>query len=248
LAKVGFGATFSEIHPTIDENNRIMKKINILIAGLVAGMFLVLGMPTQATAQSGCWKTLDFSKDASGNTLAAGVAITDQFAGWGINLEVRNNNRKHPNAAIVFDSSNPTGGDIDLGTPNEAHNGPGKGEGGASNDRALGNLLIIAENDTDADGDALIDAPDDEASGGDMVFRFDGSTKIRNLVMVDLDKNETGAVLKFTKVDGTAFEVPLVGTGDNCVARFAGEWSGVQLLTITFTGSGAIASMEFCQE
>ena len=30
------------------------------------------------------------------------------------------------NPVIVFDSSNPTGGDVDLGTPNQAHGGPGR--------------------------------------------------------------------------------------------------------------------------
>lgn len=225
-----------------------MKKMKISVTGLAAGLVLIAALHTQTLAQSGCWKTLDFSKDASGNVLAPGTVISDQFSSWGITLQVQNNNRKHPNSAVVFDSSNPSGGDIDLGTPNEAHNGPGKGEGGASNDKALGNLLVIAENDTDSDGDGLLDAPDDEAGGGDMTFRFDRSMKIRNLVLVDLDKNETGAVLTFALIDGTGFEVPVAGTGDNCVVHFAGEWEEVQMLTITFPGSGAIASLEFCQE
>lgn len=225
-----------------------MKKLKISISLLAAGMFLLAGLHTQAVAQSGCWTTMDFSKDASGNTLAPGTIVSDQFSDWGVTLQVKNNNRNHPSAAVIFDSSNPSGGDIDLGTPNEAHNGPGKGEGGASNDKALGNLLIIAENNTDKNSDGLIDAPDDEAGGGKLTFRFDRPSKIRNLVLVDLDKNESGAVLTMAMADGTGFEVPIPGTGDNCVVRFDGEWSDVHLLTITFPGSGGMASMDFCQE
>jgi hypothetical protein len=199
-------------------------------------------------AQSGCWTTVDFSKDASGNVLAAGTRVTDQFASWGMAVQVMNNNRQHPNVALVFDSSHPTGGDFDLGTPSEEHGGPGKGEAGASNDKALGNLLIIAENDKDADGDALVDAPDDEAAGGAMTFRFDQPVKIRGLVLVDIDQNEKGAVIFAARADGTADEVAIQGLGDNSVVRFADEWADVQLLTITFPGSGAVAGFEFCQE
>ena len=84
------------------------------------------------------------------------------------------------NAAIIFDTANPTGGDPDLGTPNSDFGGPGLGVGGKSgspfqNDAALGNALIIAENLTDANGDGLIDDPDDEGGIFPVTLAFDFS-------------------------------------------------------------------------
>ena len=65
------------------------------------------------------------------------------------------------NPVLIFDSSDPTGGDVDLGTPNEAYGGPGVGNAGASNDTPMGNVAIIAEDLVDNNDDGLIDDPDD---------------------------------------------------------------------------------------
>jgi hypothetical protein len=43
---------------------------------------------------------------------------------------------------------------------------------GAGNTEALHTLLIIAENDIDANNDGCIDDPDDEAGGGSLFFEF----------------------------------------------------------------------------
>lgn len=55
--------------------------------------------------------------------------------------------------AMIFDTSNPTGGDIDLGTPNEYYGGPGVGVAGGPgptpNTLGLGNVIIVSE-DQDA--------------------------------------------------------------------------------------------------
>src|SRR5262245_32027993 len=69
------------------------------------------------------------------------------------------------NAALVFDSARPTGGDFDLGTPHASFGGPGVGAGGASgpyqNDEPKRKLLIVAENLVDWNDDGLVDSPDD---------------------------------------------------------------------------------------
>ena len=46
------------------------------------------------------------------------------------------------NAAIIFDSSNPTGLDLDLGSPNESFGGPGVGDGG-TDPGSLNNLHLM---------------------------------------------------------------------------------------------------------
>ena len=76
-------------------------------------------------------------------------------------IRCANNNTNHPNVCISFDSGNPTGGDRDLGTPNQAFGGPGVGSGGepgmpGENNTALHNVLIIAEDVGDANQDGLV--------------------------------------------------------------------------------------------
>jgi len=41
---------------------------------------------------------------------------------------------------IIFNSSNPTGGDLDLGTPHQDFGGPGIGVGGANNQPGENNV------------------------------------------------------------------------------------------------------------
>lgn len=58
----------------------------------------------------------------------------------------------------MFDSAHPTGGDFDLGTPNQDFGGPGIGVGGEAgspfqNDLAKGNILVVGENLFDSNGD-----------------------------------------------------------------------------------------------
>lgn len=78
------------------------------------------------------------------------------------------------NAAVLFNSSSPTGGDDDLGTPNEDFGGPGIGAGGGlgsqfPNRIALGNVLIVASDLVDANGDQLVDDPDDAENPGTLI-------------------------------------------------------------------------------
>ena len=132
--------------------------------------------------------------------LAAGTVITNQFAEWGISVETRRKTAPHyltpGKPAMIFDSAHPTGGDFDLGTPNEQYPG-GVGvsdddinnptlDHGASNDTARGNVLIISE-----DGDS--GDPDDNETGGIILFKFDPPVAISEVGLLDQDDNwETG--------------------------------------------------------
>ena len=111
-----------------------------------------------------CPLVLTFEEETFGKPLdlLPGTWITDQFADLGINISAANDNPMHPNKAILFDTINPTGEDDDLITP-----GPG-----LNNDTPLGKVLIIAEDDVDADNDGYVDDPDDEAGGGRITFDF----------------------------------------------------------------------------
>lgn len=80
-----------------------------------------------------------------------------------------------PGVAMVFDSSNPSGGDTDLGSPNESFGGPGIGGAGEmgmpfENSQAHGNVLIISEDGNGND-------PDDNRNGGFITLDFGSSPR-----------------------------------------------------------------------
>lgn len=104
-------------------------------------------------------------------------------------------------SVMIFDSTNPTGGDFDLGTPNEEFGGPGIGRAGQrgrryENAEARGNVLIISEDDDSSD-------PDDNQKGGTMTFQFSSSVVLNSLGLLD---NEEGVKLELFLASGGATE------------------------------------------
>lgn len=227
--------------------SRLKNTIAVCFASALLAMPMILQAQRPGIDGNG---TINFETDARGNALVAGVSLSEQYAEWGVHISAVNNRNSHPDQAIIFDSSNPSGGDTDLGTPHQSFGGPGIGEGGTAtegvNNQALGNILILAENMDDNDGDGIVDQPDDEAAGGKLIFKFDHLVDITELVLVDIDKNERGAIIVATGGDKTGMEIPLKGLGDNSVVRFTPtDWTGIDRFEIHFPGSGAVASLSF---
>jgi hypothetical protein len=165
----------------------------------------------------------------------AGQLIDDEWASIGLNVWATNNVAGHPDKAIVFDSSNPTGDDTDLATP-----GPGPG-----NTTALGNLLIVAENDTDADLDGFVDDPDDETGGGWLAFGFDVPVQICSTKLVDIDDSgPTRIVVNFVG-GGPPAIVFVPNAGENSVQTVGLSFSNVASVLFAFGGSGAVANVGF---
>ncbi|MEM9367697.1 MAG: hypothetical protein AAGD07_17030, partial [Planctomycetota bacterium] len=174
--------------------------------------------------------------------VAAGTIVDSQFPGVTISAV----NRRVPSAgnrAMIFDSANPTGGDLDLGTPNQDFGGPGQGHGGGlsssfPNDQALDNILIISE-----DGDAS--DPDDEARGGVFTFTFDEPVRIDQIELLDIDSNEAGgSVVTVTSSSGTqSFPVPALG--NNSFQTLPIDVSDVTSLEVDFVSSGAITELKY---
>ena len=203
-------------------------------------------LPVPCTA-----RTIDFDTDAAGNAIPAGAEITNQYASFGFLVSVSNNRNNHPDKGIIFDSANPTGGDPDLGTPNAAFGGPGVGAGGATgatgeNAVALGNVLIIAENDNDSNNDGLVDNPDDEARGGEIRFTFANPTEVQSVHLLDLDDRTGGSVMTCTGPNGTVTNIAIPNLGDNSTAVIPIQAGLVNELKINFSGSGAVAGFTYC--
>ncbi len=171
-------------------------------------------------------------------TRRAGETITDQYACLGLNISAVNNNAAHPDKAILFDSSAPTGGDTDLATPGS---GPG-------NDRALGLLLVLAENDTDGDGDGLVDDPDDEAFGGELVFDFVQDVRWLGATVVDIDDPQPTSFELLDSSSNLLQSIPVPNGGDNSVVRIelGTPVEDVRRVVLRLGGSGGLAEMVFC--
>lgn len=172
------------------------------------------------------------------------------------------------NAAIVFDSScapggipqDCTGGDFDLGTPNEDFGGPGVGIGGEfgspfANDVAFFNILIVAEKLVDGNGDGLVDDPDD-ADLADQFIEFDFSSvkggksvTVNSITYVDNEAGEFNAQLElFGPGTLNPSVIGFTPVGDNGVNTLTPGLEGVTHLRAVLAGSGAIEGITFNEE
>ncbi len=199
----------------------------ITFSGLPAGL-----IPTQVNARGGLGPVL--------------IEGSNPFIGLGV-----------PNAAVIFDSSNPTGGDADLGSPNQAFGGPGVGAGGGlgspfANTVPLGKILILGENLNDGNNDGLVDDPDDAnlaGSPGTLTFDFSsiGSVYIERISVIDVEVERPPSNLDFYGPGNTFItNIVLPQPGNNGVvnAFFLGV-NNVEKMVINLNGSGGYDNIVF---
>jgi len=171
------------------------------------------------------------------------------------------------NAAMIFDSSCPpgfqasdcSGGDRDLGTPNEAFKfkplpgspipGPGVGSGGfPSNNNSEGNILIISEDDLNSN-----DPDDANVSGAFVDFDFttvQGDVTVNSVTIVDVERGqgEAGTFVEFfTNGSPTVTDmVAIPPTGNNGIAEIKNlKLENVDSMVVNLNGSAAILSVIF---
>ncbi len=184
---------------------------------------------------------VDFDEDGLGQTLAAGTVIDNEYASLGMTVTTNN---PTANPAMIFDSANPTGGDWDLGTPNIDFGGPGQGSGGSAgaageNSRALGNILIISEDADSSD-------PDDNASGGTLIFSFDNPVDITQVNVIDVDSNEPGGQIVTFDANGNVITTsPLQNLSNNSFQEVTIDAAGVSRMEVQLVSSGAVADIIF---
>ncbi len=159
-----------------------------------------------------------------------------------------------PNAAVVFDSSAPTGGDPDLGSPNETFGGPGIGLAGElgspfQNAVALGKILVLAENLVDANNDGLVDDPDD-ANVVNASIEFDftalGSVYIEQITMIDIETTQNPTRFRLFDPQGAMLQtVFLPRPGNNGVATVTINNGPVARAVLFIEGSGGYDNLRF---
>ena len=202
--------------------------------------------------------------------LPPGTVVTQVNAASGLGpIYVEGTNPDFPpdtDAALIFDSANPTGGDVDLGTPNEDFSGPGIGPGGESgapyqNYAELYHVLIVAENLVDSEPDGLVDDPDDAAAlGSQLVFDFDeiGPVIIKGITLLDVEGTdlnlnnqiiELPAEISFYDASltqiGSTVELPRTGSNGLAPVEFGPPIENVFLVVVELKGSGAIDELLF---
>lgn len=226
--------------------------------GLVSGDFTVLagdskhggplcpldggGCPTCPTDE--CLPKLDFDRDPAGNSLPRGTIVEEQWASQGIHVTT-GDPVNHP--AMIFDSASPTGGDWDLGSPNnQCHPaGPGSGNGGNPGDPGencspQGKVLIITEDRDQSD-------PDDNAAGGTLIFTFDHPVRVDAVQLLDIE--ETGGTVKaYNAGGGLIVSVGIPALGNNSFQELTVGAAGVSRLEVRLKGSGAVPAIVFCAD
>lgn len=220
----------------------------VTLAGGGSNDAIDFGMRTTA-----CLPIIDFETDAAGNPLSSGDVITDQWEPWGVTF-----NRTLPatnDGAMIFDTDNPSGGDDDLGTPNEEFGGPGVGaEGGVGEtgeNRAFEhNIMILAENSNSSN-------PDDDGGGGTVEIIIDYPVEVGITTIIDMEENCTGnaadgagEVRAYDAVSGgnliTSARIPGLGDNSHNSGPFL-EGDNGRRVEIELCGSGGIAAISICE-
>jgi len=188
---------------------------------------------------------IDFEEFVAGDI----VSVVTPYGCEG-SISIMSVNPRFPgeNAAMIFDSSNPTGGDFDLGTPNEMYGGPGISSDGpqVSNDTALGNVLI---NSRDLDS---TDPDDSYIPGTYHEFNFsgygDGSVTLHSFDMLDLDAPGVEGLLTvltlYDALDNILLQMNVPYDDDNAKQLIdLGSTEGVVRMVLELNNSGAIDNM-----
>lgn len=191
-----------------------------------------------------CLPAMDFEFAANAapddDPLSAGTLLDEQWADWGIHITT-DDPQNHP--AMVFNTDFPTGGDPDLGTPNQDFDGPGIGDGGGVNGAGPnmvrhGNILVISDGDP---GD-----PGDSDSGGTIIFTFDRPMKVGEVYLLDIEAGAAGTVTAYDAGDTMLSSVPMQPLGDNSFQVVPVEAEEVRRLEIDLPGSGGVPAVVFC--
>ena len=138
---------------------------------------------------------LDFDQDDQGQTLDGGTRIRNQWADWGLRISGKNYQTDKNNAPLLLYDTSQSGLDNDLRT------------GAAWGTVNQGNALIIQEYN---DGSYNLNAPDDEAAGGHVWFKFDQEVGFQKFSLLDIDDN-------FGDASGTQVRVVGKDADDNKV-------------------------------
>jgi hypothetical protein len=179
--------------------------------------------PRDANAACSGPFTIDFAD------LPAGTIIGEQYANLGVHISGVAN-EGFPDALIVFDTNAPPTHDPDLAVD-------------------IGNIAIFAENLTDANGDGLVDDPDENNFGGTATFTFDQAVTIGSLLWIDKDASHPNFVVAYDAAGGVLANVPVPQGANASVQTVEVNADGVRRLELVYRESGGFTGIEVtCEE
>ncbi len=158
--------------------------------------------------------------------LPHGTILGEQFADEGIHISAIANEGR-PNELIVFDSNRSGTPDPDLEVD-------------------IGNLAIIPENITDADGDGLVDRPSDSERGGTQIYTFDHDRIVNSFVIVDIDHGDPDShfATAFDAAGNVIVRVPIPIGADGNVQTIEVNAEGVRRLEIMYRDSAGVTDID----
>lgn len=183
---------------------------------------------------------------------ATGQIIDDEYAlqpATGVTVSAVNLS-DGPDAAIIFDTNSPTGGDFDLAGPFSSDNPL------LSDNFAPGNVLIIQETNDCNFTTGFCAEPDDEGSqaAGRFEFTFNSAVTLNTLDFFDIEFNENNGHpdseihlfdMNGSEIFSGSFFVPNTN-GDNKWNQLDfGNAAGVKRMVIEMKGSGAIDNLAY---
>ena len=150
-----------------------------------------------------------------------------------------------PHPAMVFNSSAPTAGDTDLGTPNIAcvTPGPGVGAGGApgqvgENCLDLSHILVISQ-------DAISATPDAKSDGGQFIFNFTEPVVMKEIHL--LNHATDGDLIEISASGIPAVKIVIPNLGDNSFQVIKTNYPyPITQMVITVSGQTGIAKVCYC--
>lgn len=159
--------------------------------------------------------------------LPKGTLLGEQYAAQGIHISADANEAGKPDQLIVFDSN-------------------ASGTRDPQMEVDIGNLAIIPEHLIDANGDGLVDDPNNTQGGGRQIYTFDHDRIVRSFVIVDIDHGHpsTPHAVAFDANGNQIVRVPLIiGPGGN-VQTVQVNVSGVRRLEIFYRDSAGVTNID----
>jgi len=159
--------------------------------------------------------------------LPKGTILGEQYAFRGVHISGLANGAEFPDAIIVFDSDGSGSEDPDLEVD-------------------VGNIAILAKHLNGAEGDGLVDRPDENDLGGEQVYVFDQPVRIGSFLFIDKDH---GTPDEATAYDSSGNEIltaliPVAGGGS--VQRINIDAGNVSSLVIAYRDSAGLTGIEVC--
>ncbi len=184
------------------------------------------------------------------NSLDAGEILDDEFQAQSVTISALDHSGNQSIPAMVFDSANPSGNDLDLGTKNVFYGGPGEPSLDFSTGAGIGNYLELNKVAIlSCDGDSS--DPDVHPDGGTFVFDYDRDVQIIGSTLLDVDKYERGGSFSASDASSNPIftDVSIDPLGSNSRQRVnVAALNGYETrqLKIKLDGSAAIDNLTYC--